>query len=68
MVVNINTTVIYHIILTLEKVDLNYYSNLPKYCLVKLAPELNVIKTFYHGNVLPFHGNTIILCYKTLLL
>ncbi len=24
-------------------------------------------KTFYHGNVLPFHGNAIILCYKAIL-
>jgi len=24
-------------------------------------------KTFYHGNLLPFHGNTIILCYKATL-
>ncbi len=24
-------------------------------------------KTFYHGNLLPFHGNTIILCYKAIL-
>jgi hypothetical protein len=24
-------------------------------------------KTFYHGNLLPFLGNTIILCYKALL-
>jgi hypothetical protein len=60
MVANTNTTVNYHIILNVEKVGLNYYSNLPKYCLVKLTPELNVIKTFCHGNVLPFHGNTII--------
>ncbi len=22
-------------------------------------------KTFYHGNLLPFQGNTVILCYKT---
>ncbi len=22
-------------------------------------------KTFYHGNLLPFHGKTIILCYKS---
>ncbi len=21
-------------------------------------------KTFYRGNLLPFHGNTVILCYK----
>ncbi len=21
-------------------------------------------KTFYHGNLLPFHGHTVILCYK----
>jgi hypothetical protein len=25
-------------------------------------------KTFYHGNLPPFPGHTIILCYKTLLL
>jgi hypothetical protein len=24
-------------------------------------------KTFYHGNLLPFHGNTIILCYQAIL-
>jgi hypothetical protein len=24
-------------------------------------------KTFYHDNLLPFHGNTIILCYKAIL-
>ncbi len=24
-------------------------------------------KTFYRGNLLPFHGNTIILCYKAIL-
>jgi hypothetical protein len=25
-------------------------------------------KTFYRGNLPPFHGNTIILCYKAILL
>ncbi len=25
-------------------------------------------KTFYHSNLMPFHGHTVILCYKTLLL
>jgi hypothetical protein len=24
-------------------------------------------KTFYHGNLLPFHGHTVILCYKATL-
>ena len=24
-------------------------------------------KTFYHGNLLPFHGHTVILCYKAIL-
>ncbi len=34
---------------------------------ITLAPEPNVIKTFYHANLLPFHGHTIILCYKATL-
>ncbi len=33
-----------------------------------LPPGANVIKLFYRGNLLQFHGNNVILCYKTKLL
>jgi hypothetical protein len=35
--------------------------------MVKLNPWGQCYKTFHHGNLPPFHGNSIILCYKDML-
>jgi hypothetical protein len=32
--------------------------------IIPVIPADNVIETFCLGNLLPFHGNTVILCYK----
>ncbi len=81
--------VIYHGILTLEKVGtvVNYHgifitlAKIPQYFnpiksiyhsklqhyFYKIGPWSQCYKTFYHGNLPPFHGDTVILCYKAIL-
>jgi hypothetical protein len=49
-----------------------HYSLLQKYVnydckkFYNIETQVQCYKTFYHSNLPPFHGHTIILCYKTL--
>ncbi len=58
----------YSCILTLKRwvkiAVVNYHSTLLQN-FITLVKGVYAIQTFYHSNLPPFNGNTVILCYKT---
>jgi hypothetical protein len=58
----------YRGILNLEKVGFYYCSNLMRYLFYNIGSWGQSYTAFYHGNLLPFHGIVVILCYKPILL
>ncbi len=40
---------------------------MPQTSLITFSPLANTIKSFHFDNLLPFHGNTVILCHKVTL-
>ncbi len=62
----ITLAVYYSSIRTLERIEFFYCGDLPRY-FYNIGPRAQCYKTFYHGYLPPFHGHTIILCYKATL-